>query len=743
MSVETVSKLLAAARQPDSQFSKEKISATELQRAWTAAKTPEAGDPPGKPLTSAEAKLFEDLKVATDLTPSAKRLLDKILGEIPSLLAGSSPTGVIALPEKRGNKIYLKADAGFVVASTYGAPADALALTRTLYHAGEWLQASFGTDDNLFTKAALDVAGKRAVLKQFTDGLAKNLDSLTEPQRQQLLGSIAALTVELLKSIDKAALAPTAGTELKKLQEDAFALLMKTLNDDRLTVLVRRSVVGYLTQSDSFQPRITAAQKADIKQLNDTLFPTSPADYARWEKDKKSTIKIDHVCGQGENFTFGFVKQLLEEGVGNSRGAGGANKFTLVSGDPENGPAKLKVVIPASDSTNKWGRDITVEIDVHEYRRDIYAKMSDASVDIVSYGGHSNFGNNTLDALNNAPAQKGDKVICRDLCCGADTKNAEAAVYPDAALNGVTSVCSSYFHTADDPKKGKYANESEGYLMLMSVVRGMLAKKDWNTIGDDLAKNANWWGHDSTNNWTWPTDSRAGSFLDDDFDGIPNVFDIIPSYNTTDIPGSVAKEFDLKVPETPADEILGKRAFQSLQFLNTATNYNTSLETVNSQRKIIADPTGTWFDGKDEPKTYVRFREGRGGKVYVQLSSALASMTLESLRPILYVEAMRYYAKKDSSLFASKAEQNAMALLFASSALVNDQSYRDQEIFDGLKKIYGFSDKLAWNDFSSAVSDAEGRHNYTGDDEAIKGLVTKYKKELEAAGAGEPAITVS
>ena len=743
MSVETVSNLLQAARRPDSQYSKEKIAAKELQAAWDAAKTPEAGDPPGKPITAAEAKLFQDLKTAPDLTPSAKRLLDKILGEIPSLMATPTTTGVIALPEKRGNKIFLTPELGFVAESTHAAPSDPLALTRTLYHAGEWLQASFGTDENLFTTAGLDVAGKRAVVKQFTDALGKKLDNLSEPQRQQLLGSIASLTVELLKSIDKAALSPSSNSELKKLQADAFALLVKTLEDPRLTVLAERSLVGYVSQSDTLQTKLTTAQKTEVDKLSAALFPQAPADYAKWDAAGKSVIKIDHVCGQGENFLFGFVKELLGEGLGDSRGTTGKNKFQLVSGDADYGPATLRVKIPANDPMNKWGRDMTIEIDVHEYQSDIYAKMNDPAVDIVSYGGHSEFGGNTLDSLENAPSQKGDKIICRDLCCGADTKNAEAEQYPDAALNSVTSTCSSYFHTKKDPQKGDYANESEGYLMLMSVARGLLGKKDWDSVSADLAKNANWWGHDSSNNWTWPTDPRAGSFLDSDSDGIPNVFDILPSYNTTDIPGSTANEFALKVPSIPADEISGRRAFQAIQFLNTATNYNTSLETLNAERKVHADPNGMWFDGKDEPKTYARFREGRGGKIYIQLSSALANMTLESLRPLLYVEMVRYFAKKDASLFSGKAETNAMAMLFASSALEYDQSNRDEAIFNGLRKLYGFSNKLSWSDFEAAVGACEGRSNYTGDDQAMNKLVTQYKKELEAAGAGEPAVAVS
>ena len=79
-------------------------------------------------------------------------------------------------------------------------------------------------------------------------------------------------------------------------------------------------------------------------------------------------------------------------------------------------------------------------------------------------------------------------------------------MFDRAALNSVTSCASSYFRTTDDPQMGKYAYESEGYEMLMSITRGLLGKKDWDQIGADLKAKANWYGHDSDNNWTYPTD---------------------------------------------------------------------------------------------------------------------------------------------------------------------------------------------------------------------------------------------
>ncbi len=742
MSVTTVKTLLDAARQTNSQYGKELITAKELEQAWTAAKAPEASDPAGKPLSAAEAKLFQELK-ATELNGAAKTLLKSILAQIPGLLQGESTGDVVTLPEKRGYKVVISHQDGFVVDPSYGNRNDPLAQVRTFYDAASYLQASFGSDTNMFTTAQLNVSEKRGVLNQLTASAAGDLANLTAPQREQLLGSIAALLTELVKSCDIAALAPNGSTDIKALQSDAVAALVGLLKDERASVLVRRSLVGYLSQSDSFQAALSAPQKAQLKDLNAALFPQAPVNYSTWEASGKDRIVIDHVCGQGENFLFGFVKELQAYGVGDARGTMNKNKFKLIAGGPDDGYATVEVTIPANDPMNKWGRAMTVEVRVREFNNDLYTNMSDPKVDIVSYGGHSNFGNNTLASLRNAPNQVGDKIICRDLCCGADTKNAEAQQYAEASLNSITSCCSSYFRTQNDPQRGDYAYESEGYLMLMSLTRGILGKKSWDTIGGDLKANANWWGHDSDNNWTWPTDKRAGSFVDNDRDGIPNVFDMLPSYNTTDVAASTAKEFELVCPALNTDQIAGTRAFQAIQFLNTATNYNTVLQPLNEQRKVSADPNGLWFDGREAPKTYVRFREGANGAMHLQISSALADMTLESLRPVLYFELTRYLAKREGRLFANQAEANAMGLLFAATALEYDESYRDREVFEGLKKLYGFGPTLLYRDVQSAVLACEGRHNYTGDEEAAKAVLDKFKAELGAAGAGSPAITVS
>jgi hypothetical protein len=729
--------LLTAARNPASPFGN-RVSKEELEGIYAAAKAPVAGEPAGKPIDAEEAQILESLQ-RSDLTNWSADLLVQIKAELPGLKQGSAPTGgVVALPPKRGHVMYLSPGAGIAADATGARPADARALTAAMHDAAQYLQANFG-GANVF--AGVDAATKRAVVQQLKDAAALDLSALTSPQREQLLGSMASLAAELVKSIEAVPMSPASNADLQALKNDAFGALTSLLDDGRMSVFAKRSLVGYLAQSQSFLGKLAPAQKAEIEAKKAALFPQSPADYAQWERDGKDVIVLDHVAGGGENFLFGFVKELQSEGL--DKNDPNAPKFTMVSGDARNGPAVLRAVVPAGHPMNQWGRQMTIECRVREmYGTDMYKAMGDASVDVVHYGGHSNFGNNTLGSLKNAPAQNGPKIVARDLCCGADTKNVEAEKYPEASLNSVTSVSSSYFRTTDDPTVGKYAYESEGYQMLMGITRGLLGKKDWNAIGKDLEQRANWPGHDSKNNWTWPTDARAGSFLDDDKDGVPNVFDVLPSYDTTDVAASTAEEFALTIPAEKADQIAGGRAWRAIQSVNTATNYNPIIQPYNKQRLVAADPTGVWFDAKDDPAALVKFSRGPGGERFAQLSTALAKMTTESLRAVVYFELVRELAKENPRLFPSSADAVAMGLLFAATSLEYDDSWRDAEVFAGLAKLYNIPSSVSFSDVDAAVGGCGDRHNYTGDRQALNEVLAKHKAALSGAGVGVPARVV-
>ncbi len=735
----SVTDLAARARQANSP-SGAKINTAELRALWAEAKAPVAGEPAGKPVTPEEAAVLRGINASELTTYARNNVLPGILAEIPALLQnGVAPGGVVSVPAKRGHAVFLS-PAGIATDAQGSAPATTEQLIGVLHNAGKWMQASFGGNDNVF--ALLDTAAKSAVVRQLQGALAINVAALPQNQREQLLGSAMALAVELTKSITFVPQMPAQNAQLLALRDAAFAVITGALDHAQVSALVARGMLGYLNRSDSARANFTNAQRTNLQVRGDAVAVKAPADYAAWEAQGKNRIVIDHVAGAGENFVFGIVKQLQADGINPKRQS--SPLFVLRGGNPDNGPAVLEAVLAANHPLNSWGREMTVEVRVREMNRDMYRAMGDAGVDVIHYGGHSNLGYNTLQSLQNAPAQNGAKVILRDLCAGADTRNAEAHVYPDAARNSVTSVGSSYFRTTDDARMGSYAYESEGYEMLMCTVRGLLGKKDWDAIAPDLKNRANWGGHATDNNWSQPGDPRVASEVDDDKDGVPNVFDLLPAYDTTDVVASTAQEFALAAPTIGPDSINGTRVFQALQFLNTHAAYNDVLERLNEERLVHADPTGLFFDAKDDVNTYVKWRRGPNNERFAQVSSALADMTLESLRAVMFMEFVREVGRENPALFANKAEQTAMGLVFASSALAFDDSFRDTPIFDGIKRMYGVPQTVALGPIEAARATAENdRHNYTGDRVSAAEVAARYAAELGGARVGDPALAVT
>ena len=151
-----------------------------------------------------------------------------------------------------------------------------------------------------------------------------------------------------------------------------------------------------------------------------------------------------------------------------------------------------------------------------------------------------------------------------------------------------------------------------------------------------------------------------------------------------------------------------------------------------------------FFDAKDHPNEYVRFRRGPNGERLVQLSSALSDMTIESLRAVMFYELAIQLGRENPRLYADRAERTGMALVFAQAALEYDDSWRDQQIFDGLKKLYGLPASVTLSTVQTARAKAdEERHNYTGDMQAARDVAAAYRAELSAAGAGDPAVVIA
>lgn len=747
-------KNLDHAKHPDSAYGTKIIKPELLDDVVAEFKNadPESGKPAGVFSQAAlDALIALQGAERAALSGSVRRLLPGIIDEARANLwnrvdPGPDPVEdrVVDIRPKNGHAVHLTTQNGFAVDAAGRPPAGVQQLSNALYHAGEWVQASFGSRDNLFDKS--DVAGKRAVVEQLGAQLQGDLGELSTKQLDQLIGNIAGLTVELMKSVDIDVRAPAPRPADRQLLDDAFALLNQTLEDNRLSPLIKRQLVGYLHESRSFRAALTTPQKKSIDAKHAELNPEKPFDYDAWDAAGKDVIRIDHVAGLGEGFLYGITKWLTEKGLGDANWREGQNRFEIVEGHNEDDhtPRMLRVTVPANDPLNEWRRDMTVEIELSAFSNNMLRGLGREDIDITGYDGHSGFGRNTLRSMDNAPKQKGDKLFYRFVCAGVDAENAIAHHAPEAFSNSYTTQDSGYFRKRDGgPNGGEYAYEAEGWQALRCMIRGVLQKKTHAEIQSDMQRRANWGGHSAgnENNFVGPGDKRRGGSGDWDNDGIPNMYDVMPSANLFDVEASVRNEFDLKVPDTPADQISGNRAFQAIQFVDTATNYTTLLDRFNLNRAINANPEGIWFDGAEDPNTYVRFEKNDDGKVLVQFNSALSDMTMETLRAVLYYETSNYLLSENRQWDVQDHPSRVAAnLLFAAASLEYDMSYRDQAVFDGLKSLYNIPDEVRFGDFRSAIFEAEERHNYCGDGPSLRKVVDRYRDQLAPEEVGKPSV---
>jgi hypothetical protein len=745
--------LLRQARDPRADQSREAIFSYEIKGIVDELlkADPATGKPAGKFSQEAidllNGKDVGDLRgiKPAEMSAQGKSILSQALRQAQGNIwvpGGNAGGQIVAVPPKHGHSVFLTA-AGFAADAAGTRPANNEALGKALFHAGEWIQASFGTRDNLFAVARLDIPSKNAVLDQFQATLQSDMRDLGDHQKQQLIGNIAGLAVELIKSVEINLAAPVVSRDQRALITRAFDTLKSTLDDSRLGLNVKQMLAGYLQQSDSFLSKLEGAQKKDITARYEAYNPKFPFDYEAWDRSGKSLIRVDNIEGEGEGFVYGVTEWLKDRGLGDANWRNGKNTFELVRGDTERGPCLMRVTVAANDPINKWGRPMTVEIEISEFRNNMFKGLGREDVDITGYNGHSGFGRNTLKSFDSMPPQKGDKMFYRFVCAGVDVENDIALKAPRAFASSYTTQDSGYFRKKEGPH-GEYAYEAEGWEAIRAMIRGVLGKKDHAGIQTDLKAHANWYGHTpgNDNNFVGPGDKRRGGSGDLDQDGIPNMFDVMPTINTFDVAADVAREFELKVPNVAVDQIKGDRAFNAIQFVNTSTNYTAILTKYNENRKIHAHPEGVWFEDRNNPPSYVRFKE-EGGNIYVQLNSALADMTIETLRTVLFYETSKFLLDKHNPRgIQTQAEKTAANLLFAASALEYDMSWRDDAVFSGLKKMYGIPDAIPYSTFKNEMYALAERHNYGGDTQALTKVLATARQALSQPGVGEPSIQV-
>ncbi|MEM6531961.1 MAG: hypothetical protein AAF654_05025 [Myxococcota bacterium] len=725
-------------------------NATSSERLWGALRTSFNDDVTPGELSLAEWRSLVKpaAEAARDLSPNAVNLLQVVSEwpqahpaareEIRSWLANDAanfvPGDLLPIVSEGRDSVFLRKDGVFSLSSDGAVPANPSQMASALYRAAKYVEANFRTQDRLtlFGNAGVTQELKQATFIQLKQALTVDMSAFTPPQKQQLRASIGTLLIDMLRSL------PSSGSQAAGLQSKVFSEIHALLADPQTPPSTQHILIGQMQSRD-----IVAGLRRDQLEVNraalEIIAPKAPMDYTelarRGARNGKIEINVHDTVGHGEGFLAGFGLNLQRDG------------WTLVEGSLPRGPARYTREVSANDPSNAWGVPFVVNYVLqYESGNDIYEKMGDPNVDIVAYGGHSNLGRNKLNSLAVAPAQSGAKLILSDSCANADGMDAEYAKFPHA--QNLSSNQSTYFRLRQHPEYGKIAYDSEGYHMKMTVLDGIMGKQGWDHIDDELARRANW-GHDTPNNWITPNAwQRRFREVDADNDGISDLFDMLPSFNTFDVQTDTAAEFDLVIPSTPADEITANRAFQATRALNSFVNYNPSLAD-NVWRDVVGDARGLFFQAQPGDTDLVRWKtvESPDGRpaVAVQFSSALADMSVEALRFVLFHEyVVHEHTQGDLGWNVSDEQAKVMALLFAASSLKYDMGWRDREIFDGASKLLNVPAGLTLSSLNRALAEADSqRHNIMGDLQAVRGLEAQFRQngvwsQLSAPNVGRP-----
>ncbi len=653
---------------------------------------------------------------------------------------GGTATGTTPLQARGRNPVFLHAS-GRLTQDPAGALPQTLAeLGSTLYRAAAWIERGFDARSSRFSRiTGLTLEGKRNLFAQVQGALAADLSGLNPDQRRQLSASAGTLYIELFKSL-------TAQPASASLHGEIFSALEALVSHPETPATTSHILIARM-QDSGFVKGLTTAQRARNAEILKRISPEAPMDYAEWQRQAaqngKVVLNISHASGMGEGFLEGYALALEGDTHLGIDGQG----FTRVSGTPR-GPAHYRKVVQPGEG-NVWGVPFEVNIYLRGYASDMYAPMADENIHWVSYGGHSSFGKNKLSSLESAPDARGYKMIVSDLCCGADGIDAEFARYP--GIQNLTSHASTYFGTSEHPEYGQIAPRSEGFDMMMTLLDGVMQKKGWAGIESDLGQRAHWWGHPTSNNWITPNAwRRRMRELDSDNDGSSDLIDALPRYNTFDVAADTSAEFDLQIPPTPADEIRGERAFLATRALNTALNYNRELSRASNQRDVVGAPDGIFFQAEAGQREYVRFAnvEVDGEKVVsVQFSSALADMSVEALRAVVFYEYVQWLVA-DGRLQLERDEAVYMGLVFAAGSLNYDRGWRDDDIYRGLARLYDIPAAVTLSHVQDARRKAENgpHHDYMGNADVVRTALDELgdavRAELRKATVGVPSVAV-
>lgn len=621
----------------------------------------------GKVTAYEKAQLRTVLETYKDLfSAEAKDLVLPLLQRTPP----PAPGQVISLdPTPSQRPVYLGADGSFTVNANGAPPRDVKEKGEALFRAGELID---NARENLF--AGLPVALRQKAFEQLGPSLSTTPPAgLDARQALQARASAGTVLLHLLEGTKEPELQPTL---LK-----AYDALVRAEPDQRL----KENLAFHLSNSP-------AAQAGEAKKVADALVstfaPTTPP-YEKWFANGNKTVKLDWQVG--DEFLAGFNSKLTRAGWKET--APNSGVFQKTFNDPRNGETKFEIRTRLGGGSN------------------LLDKLTDPSVHIVGYDGHSNWGRNQVGSIKRTPELPeggAGKLFLSNLCVGKSQLDAFKEKYPNL------QVTTTYGSSAVD-------TDIDGLARLFS------ARAGWDQITPFMDRID---GHYDRNNFVTPTATLTREkVLDRDNDGQADYLDKHFNVSTFNVAVDTQREFRPVKQDRDATLLDGTKVLIAAQVLNTVSEFNGVLKEVNEHSRVVANG---WFEPKAGEAEVVKFEKVKGAdgqpEYRMQVNARYSHMSEGAMRATCVYELNRFLQSSGEQTL-EPVDRKLLAVIGYAQSLDIDDGWRDDELFTQFLGRYNLP-AISRNDIQ-ALLDAE-HHDYAGSQEMVDALKAKLTPQVLA-----------
>jgi len=513
-------------------------------------------------------------------------------------------------------------------------------------------------------------------------------DGMSDKQGLQLRSSAATNMLELMTSKNQ------TNSEFKT---QVFERYEQAIQDETNPTLKE----SMLFNLDRLKGSLPSALRTKTDSLVNASAPTKPP-YDKWFENGNNTVKIDWSCGAGEGF--------LEDNVAHLKSKG----FEQVGGS-SHAPILEKTV-------EKNGVETKFQINFRTIRNNMFEKVGDPDTHMIVYSGHSNWGRNVRDSLENAPNASGDgQVIMTNLCVGKGEMQQMNDKFGDA--HNITTYNSGYFRPG---------NDAEWHYAIDSMIEGIAERNGYQEIADDVRDNNRWtsthrWNEGIDNNYIFPTDTKIRKeVLDADHDGQADVFDRLVNFNTFDVETDTAREFEAIRPAHPSNNMVGTNIHFAAMSTNRISVYSEVFEQFNGDAEVLP---GGYFDPAEGDSSMFKFQR-EGDRVNMSMNSNYSHMSEEAVRMASAFEYGQFKMEDESNWpYNNKADNLLHSMVFASQSLYSDAGHRDNAVWGEFLKAYNLPDIPLRTVHSARKADS---HHYSGSKASVRYLKENLSPEILA-----------